>query len=286
MTENDTNSSVIAPLQPGEIALVVSTMEGRLWGNEPLVKQLVELGRPTVVVNQSQAASPATIPDEVSKAPHIVVLHSKELGVSNSRNAGIGACDASWCLLCDDDITLIPEGLNALDIRLKSASSRVAVVSTQLMKTTTLPWRNYPDEERLLNGRKAKRAIQNINSMELVVHRHRLNNADIAFNPRFGLGAPPTSGGEEVLLMNDVLERGLAIWMLPIATRVHPEVSSGSTWNERTAFSQGAVHRKVFRAPLRWVLFPWLVLKHWATGATRKSLMAYAEGWAWASRQR
>lgn len=286
MTENAPDPSATTPSEPGEVALVVSTMAGRLWGNKPLVKQLVELGRPTVVVNQSQAASPIVIPDEVSKAPHIEVLHSQNVGVSNSRNAGIDACVAPWCLLCDDDITLIPEGLNALDARLKNASPRVAVVSTQLMKTTSLPWRNYPDEERLLEGRKAKHAIQHINSMELVVHRHQLNDAGISFNPQFGLGAPPTSGGEEILLMNDVLEKKLAVWMLPIATRIHPEVSSGSKWNEGTAFSQGAVHRKVFRAPLRWALLPWLVLKRWATGATWKSLVAYVKGWAWASRQR
>ena len=286
MTENDPNSATATPSMKGEIGLVVSTMEGRLWGNKPLVNQLIELGRPTVVVNQSQAASPIDIPNEVSKAPHIQVRHSQKVGVSNSRNAGIDACTAPWCLLCDDDITLLPEGLNALDNRLNNASPTVAVESTQLMKSASLPWRNYPDGERLLEGRKAKRAIQHINSMELLVHRHRLNDAGISFNPQFGLGAPPTSGGEEVLLMNDVLEHGLAIWMLPIATRIHPEVSSGSTWNERTAFSQGAVHRKVFRAPLRWAMLPWLVLKRWATGATWKSLGAYVKGWAWASRQR
>ncbi len=262
-------------------------MNGRLWGNHALTQQLVSTALPVVVVDQVTGVGSAP-PHEVVEAPHIQLVHAHERGVSNSRNTGLKVIRADWVVLCDDDVTLLMDGLDALHQHLKSVTEHVGAVATRLMKGPGLPWRTYDPNLKVIKGRgwSAKLAIQHINSMELVLNRAQMRDAGMGFNPSFGLGAPPTTGGEEVLMLSNILNRGWAVQVLPVATRMHPGESSGSLWNEGAAFSQGAVHRLTFDAPSRWLLLPWSLAKRLFQGGPSAHWMAYVRGWWWASRHR
>lgn len=269
------------------LGLLVSTMNGRLWDNQALTQQLLETALPVVVVDQLTDVGRGA-PHAVVDAPNVRVIQARERGVSNSRNAGLKAIQADWVVLCDDDVTLLTDGLDALRQHLQRVPGNVGAVATQLMKGTDSPWRNYDPTLQVIQGRawSAKLAIQRINSMELVLNRAHMRGAGMGFNPSFGLGAPPTTGGEEVLVLSNMLNRGWAVQVLPVATRVHPDESSGSMGNEGTAFSQGAVHRLTFDAPFRWLLLPWSLAKRLLQGSPLAQAYAYLRGWWWASRHR
>ena len=152
--------------------------------------------------------------------------------MSNSRNVGLKAIQADWVVLCDDDVTLLMDGLDALRQHLQRVPGNVGAVATQLMKGPDSPWRNYDPTLQVIQGRawSAKLAIQRINSMELVLNRAHMRDG--------GWGStlvwpwrPTHHRGEEVLVLSNMLNRGWAVQVLPVATRVHPDESSGSMGN-------------------------------------------------------
>ena len=268
-------------------------MDGRLAQNAELVRQLAKLEAPVVVVNQLRHDNTGRLSlPQLGWTESFAQIHNVEtLGLSKSRNAAIEALPTAWAVLADDDVTLDLDGFKALAHQIASDnalgnSSRVGALSTRLMKDPQTPWRAYSSKTPALEGRSLAvlRKIQRINSMELVLNTKWLRQQSISFDERFGLGAPPTNGGEEVMLLHAVLQHGGQILPIDIPVRLHPEESSGQAVNASTAFTQGAVHWKVFGS-LRWfALFAAYVGKRLRNGEL-SAARHYARGGAWASRQ-
>lgn len=271
------------------LGIALSTMDGRLAQNHRLVAQIAQVKAHVVVVNQLRTDEGRLSLDSLGwSEDHAQIVHMDTLGLSLSRNAAIDALRSQWALLADDDITLDIEAFSSLSQRLSDADDwdRVGALATRLMKDPDTPWRNDAQDLSVLEGRRLPnlRRIQRINSMELVLNVAALRRWDIRFDTRFGLGAPPTNGGEEAMLMDSILRRGGRIVPVDLAPRLHPEESSGQAINPTTAFTQGAVHRLVF-GPSRWpALFLVYALKR--VGSGEWNLVAdYAKGGNWASRQ-
>ena len=271
------------------LGIALSTMDGRLAQNQGLVAQIAKLKAHVVVVNQLRTDEGRLSLDSLGwSEDHAQIVHMDTLGLSLSRNAAIDALRSQWALLADDDITLDIEAFSSLSQCLSDADDwdRVGALATRLMKDPDTPWRNDVQDLSVLEGRRLPnlRRIQRINSMELVLNVAALRRWDIRFDTRFGLGAPPTNGGEEAMLMDSILRCGGRIVPVDLAPRLHPEESSGQAINPATAFTQGAVHRLVFGSS-RW---PALVLVY-ALKRVRSgewNLVAdYAKGGKWASRQ-
>lgn len=264
-------------------------MDGRLAQNHVLVAQIATLQLPVVVVNQLRGNTGELSLDDLGwSSDHAQIIHMTTLGLSVSRNAAMAALPSQWALLADDDITLDVKAFAALTKRLQedTYSDRVGALATRLMKDQNTPWREGVQDLSILEGRQtaALRRIQRINSMELVLNVSALRGWGIQFDTRFGLGAPPTNGGEEVMLLDSILRCGGRIVPVDVAPRLHPEESSGQAINPATAFTQGAVHRLVF-GPSRWpALFLVYALKRARSGEWNL-LADYAKGGKWASRQ-
>lgn len=276
------------------VGMAVSTMHARLLENVELVEQLVTLGWHVVVVNQH------TTPEgkldrgaEGMNHSHVQVVNSERLGLSHSRNQAMEELQKQsvrWAVLCDDDVTLDLDACKALAAWLggdapTSSWHDVGAVTTRLMKSRSTPWRTYQDTQAHILGTSTAslRRIQFVNSMELVVHVHALAEWNVGFNPQFGLGAPPVNGGEEVLLMHDILQAGGAVVPTPFEVRLHPDESSGQVLNAQAAFTQGAVHRKVFGHPVWWGLVAVFAWKRLKSGNVSR-ISDYLRGGAWASR--
>ena len=85
--------------------------------NRVLLSQLRELSFPVVVVNQHEAGG--GLPDHLGMdAPHIQVVNTESRGLSKSRNLALRELNASWAVLCDDDVSLDLDGLNKLEAHL------------------------------------------------------------------------------------------------------------------------------------------------------------------------
>jgi len=279
------------------LGFAISTMGGRLARNANLCSQLAELAFPAVVVNQHSDLDAPLSASALGLNPEVTtVVNSTERGLSKSRNAALISLDTPWALLCDDDVTLLPEEVVALEDFLATGSfnppsSKVGAVTTHLMKRLDVPWRAYPSNEGFISGVgwKSLTRIQRINSMELVLHLDALNELEARFDERFGLGAAPTNGGEEVLLLHAILARGGVVLPTTFRPRMHPEESSGQAVNRSTAFTQGAVHRRVFGVATWWLLLASYGLKRLIFSGLGPSdvvrVADYARGGRWASRQ-
>ena len=86
------------------------------------------------------------------------------------------------------------------------------------------------------------------------------------------------------MLLYAVLQHGGQILPLNVSVRIHPEESSGQAVNASTAFTQGAVHWKVFGGLSWFALFLVYVGKR-LTGGGLYTAVHYARGGAWAFRQ-
>lgn len=271
------------------LGIALSTMDGRLAQNHVLVAQIATLQLPVVVVNQLRGNTGELSLDDLGwSSDHAQIIHMTTLGLSVSRNAAMAALQSQWALLADDDITLDVKAFALLTKRLQedTYSDRVGALATRLMKDQNTPWREGAQDLSILEGRQteALRRIQRINSMELVLNVSALRGWGVQFDTRFGLGAPPTNGGEEVMLLDSILRCGGRIVPVDVAPRLHPEESSGQAINPATAFTQGAVHRLVFGVR-RWpALFLVYTLKRIRAG-NLALVVNYAEGGKWASRQ-
>ena len=126
------------------LGLCVSTMNGQLLRNTELVSQIQELGLATVVVNQ-HGPDPGSVlsTDLWAEAPHVTVVNAEARGVSRSRNAGLHALHAQWAVLCDDDVTLDREGLEALTDLLNGhdGPAHELVVAGELWQNASTPSR-------------------------------------------------------------------------------------------------------------------------------------------------
>ena len=277
---------------PPLLGLVASTMHGRLAKNDVLLRQLVALEAPVVIVNQCPGGTGLIDPLALGlPSDSVTVVNVHETGLSISRNNALELLRADWAVLCDDDISLDMSGFQTLRSQLtewkrQGRLEHVGAITTWLMKRPDLPWRKYPDNPSPIHGTtwSTLKKIQGINSMEMVVNRGWLKQRGVRFDERFGLGAPPTNGGEEVLLLHQILKQGGTILPVAIKLRHHPEESSGQAMNPKTAFSQGAVHRIVF-GRIRWFgLALAFFLKRLRDGNIRRTI-DYTKGGAWASRQ-
>ena len=265
-------------------------MNGKLIGNQALVNQLVALPIPVVVVNQITQNDPKT--QQLSTQldlSHITLLETRSRGLSRSRNEAIRLTTTPWALLCDDDVWFALDGLRKLTQRLpKHDNSQVGAVVTQLLKDKGVDWRDYSNHAQEVQGASiwAKLQIQRINSMELVLHAGNMKKHKIEFRQAWGLGTQPAPGGEEVLLLNDFLEKGLALRRIDVGVRIHPDESSGSSINATNAFVQGSTNAMVFPRLVYWALGVWLTLKHLVRRQSNFSWgMSYFEGGRWAVRQ-
>ena len=275
------------------LGIALSTMDGRLAQNGALVQQLAALAAPVVVVNQLRDGNTGALSlAQLGWSKDVAyIVNTNTLGLSRSRNEALKTIPARWVVLADDDIGIIPEEFDALALRLKTdpslgADSSVGALATRLMKDAETPWRQYPQDSPPLQGQNLSnlRKIQRINSMELVLNKHWLQHANISFDERLGLGAPPTNGGEEVVLLNELLQRGGQILFIDRPLRLHPDDSSGQTVNAKTSFTQGAVHWMVFGATRWWLLLIVFAAKRLRNG-DGSAILHYVKGGVWASRQ-
>lgn len=230
------------------LGFAVATMEAGLLENEKFVRQISNLEDSVVIVNQYQYN--ALDPDMFGS--HVRVLNVRERGLSLSRNLAMEALavmDVDFMVVCDDDIHLIPKGIEKVHDLIRQDGGRAALYFTRLQKTTGEPWRaHYEEEVFSLEGLsfESKRRLQTINSMEQVYSLAFLQTKGLEFNTDFGAGSGRYQMGEETLMSLSILAEGGVLTYLPVACRVHPPLCSGSTYSTALMQSIFAVHRKMF----------------------------------------
>lgn len=175
-------------------------------------------------------------------------------GLSNNRNNAIKmasdnfAKQGYYIYICDDDVTLVKEGLlEAINVmKNKNLACLTAVVGTE-----TGFFKNYKSKP----YKHTKLSIAKVSSIEILADLDFINSHKIQFDARFGLGSKYPSG-EEFIFLNDIITKKGRVIYYPAQICTHPPVSSGSDFytDSGKIIAKGAMLSKVFSFPLNYIM--------------------------------
>ncbi|MDA1336140.1 MAG: glycosyltransferase family A protein [Bacteroidetes bacterium] len=226
------------------LGYAIATVDSKILENRTLIEQLKKTHDSVVIVNQFDSRPL----DQSALGEKVLIINSKTRGLSRSRNIALDRLKTDFAIICDDDITLIEDGIIELKKSLQEQPS-VALFYTRLLQTTGLPWRNNYEStsfDMIGSSFRNNRRIQRINSMEQVYNLNFLREYNLLFNINHGVGSGKIPLGEETLMAASILKSGGRIQYLPVFTRSHPPHSSGSSFNWSNAYSILRIHHKIF----------------------------------------
>lgn len=200
---------------------------------------------------------------------------SKTRGLSINRNLSISYATAPICLIADDDLEFIPEGILQI-INTFEQNPELDVAAFKYQSADTKP---YPSAT--FDLRHSPKGYFT-SSVEVAFRREKVLKSGVRFNENFGLGARFGSG-EEDLWIHEMMAKGLNVRYFPYFIVRHEGVSTGrrESGNPESILTKGAVFRRIHPLtwPLRMVAHAWrnyragssiptcLYLRKWLAGA-------------------
>ncbi len=178
--------------------------------------KVADIKEQLIIVNQSKEAV------LVSSYENIKVVNDSNFGLSRSRNRAMFSCEAKWAWILDDDVVLLPGAVKFLK-KVLNENEQHCLTIVKAIDFSHNDRRTYPDQAGFLRTQKQ---IENISSIEMVIHVPTFKKLNLAFDERFGLGASFPMG-EEYILVKDIIEHGEHIYFIPISLVQHDVFSSG-----------------------------------------------------------
>lgn len=166
-----------------------------------------------------------------------LVLHTRDRGLSRSRNMALAHSDATYCMFCDNDIEVDFEALERLNIRLDSGALAAEALVTSHAAHRFL----NTDEDRLLGWRGISRA----SSWQIIVNRAFLIAHDIRMDEGFGLGTK-VDHGEENILLADILRAGGRIILVTDQVVHHPDEGTGYIFGPDILHKKAHIFRRMY----------------------------------------
>ncbi|HAE34724.1 MAG TPA: glycosyltransferase [Chitinophagales bacterium] len=167
--------------------------------------------------------------------PDVEFLVMHEKGLSKSRNRLLHSSHADWLYLCDDDV--IPENISHLLKTAVQDQPDTSICCFMLKDENGHALKRYAAEAYQIN----RRTAGGVSSAEVIYHLPSLLQAGLAFDERFGLGSEYISG-EENLLLDQALKKGLKIRFFPMYIGSHPALRTGILFTPELVRSKGALH--------------------------------------------
>lgn len=228
-----------------------------------------------IVSCQSPEGAPA-IPSSLIR-DDLKVIFSPTRGLSKNRNILLREASAPYCLIADDDLDFIPEGLETI-IETFDKSPELDVIALQYKDSEGNTEKNYPDTSFDLNYPPKGYFIS---SVELAFRRDSVVGKRIFFNENFGVGSSYPCG-EEDLWLHDALRHGLKGNYRPATIAVHYGQSTGIRDMSRPSVlrAQGAVITRLNKTTglLRVILKAWRSSRQSDAGFI-KCLLPALSGW-------
>jgi len=173
--------------------------------------------------------------------PNFRFLSFDEKGLSKSRNRALDLAEAEIVMIADDDL----EYCKGFQTKIQNAFKDFPEADGITFKIVTpegKPYKSYSSKP----FKHSRKSIFNVSSVEMVFKLDSLKKHRIRFDENFGLGAKFKSG-EETIILNDALNRGLNLFFVPENIVIHPVESSGKVLDENYFCSKGALVKRMFQ---------------------------------------
>ena len=198
-----------------------------------------------------------TVPPGLRR-PDVRVVFSRSKGLSVNRNILLREASAPYCLLADDDLDFIPEGLKET-IGILDSSPDIDVIAMQYSDREGKTEKRYPPHP--FDLRHPPKGYF-ISCVELAFRRERVVGRRIMFNENFGVNCRYPCGEDDIWL-HDALHAGLNGEYRPVKIAIHDGDSTGirDMGNPSVLRAQGLVISRM--NPLSGL--PRTILKAWRT---------------------
>jgi glycosyltransferase involved in cell wall biosynthesis len=164
-----------------------------------------------LIINQTKEDAVA-----LSEYPNVRVVNVYEKGLSKSRNLALENAIGRLCVITDDDVVFKQDFCDHVTTAFNDCPSS-AVISFRVENAEGVLYKKYPSQR--LTTTKLSNWLS-IMSIEIVLNRETVRESSLKFNEHFGLGTQFCMG-EEVLLLNEINNRGFGITMEPQVIAKH-----------------------------------------------------------------
>lgn len=208
--------------------ILIATMHEKFFKNN------IAIPADYLVINQYQE----TKPNLISKHN---LFSFKEKGLSRSRNHALELTQADIVLISDDDIHYLSSVEETITTAFKT-HPEADIITFQIETPEGTPFRNYAAKPFW----HTKKSILSVCSVEIAMRIQSIHNKDLRFDEQFGLGTNFPSG-EENIFLTDALKKGLKILFIPHPIVIHPQGSSGSSYDILAVTqAKGALFYRIF----------------------------------------
>ncbi len=191
------------------------------------------LNVPALVISQNDSNH-----QEISG--NFTFLSFNEGGLSKSRNRAIEHAIAEIALIADDDVVFCEDFRKKIKAGFDQFPD-ADILTFKILTPSGESYKNYSSQA----FKHSRSSIYKVSSVEIVVRPKRIREAGLKFDERFGLGATYPSG-EEMIFLNDALNKGLNIYYIPEFIICHPVESSGKILDDFFFRSKGALIRRLY----------------------------------------
>lgn len=214
------------------LTILIATVEDGI----DRLEKTIEFRHPSVrYLVVQQTISPRVVPDYLQRRRDVEVIRSVTRGLAISRNIGLYHCQTRYALIADDDVEFVPDGmLELLDI---IERDKPDFALFQIETPDGQPeYKDYPKE-----AYQVKYLRHWVSSIEIVVNASKVQQEQLRFDERFGLGTE-LNRGEEDIFVSDLIQHDWEGGYFPIPIVRHPYESSGKyvRTQKEQFFFQGA----------------------------------------------
>lgn len=163
------------------------------------------------------------VPAELSARGDVLVVRFDESGLSRNRNNSLAHCSAELVIMTDDDVALIPEGIDCLR-KLAEENPDVDLLTFRSEMSGT---KRYPAVPTRLGRRWPKG--YGVAAIEIAI-RGRMTGK-LRCCPELGLGAPRLQAGEDEMMVYGAIRRGVNCMFFPVTVARHHHDSTGCRQN-------------------------------------------------------
>ena len=133
-----------------------------------------------------------------SEFPSVRVINTSDSGLSKSRNLAIENAVGKILIIADDDVIYQHDFIEKI-ITGYNKFNKATIINFCAIKEKGVSLKKYPKESKLaLNAFE----VFNISSVEMTIHKEKLDLAGIRFDENFGLGSNFELGEEAVFLFD------------------------------------------------------------------------------------
>lgn len=151
------------------------------------------------------------VPMDIKKRPDVSFYTYRGQGLSANRNLAMEKATADLIIFADDDSRLAADAIDKIQAIFEQHKD-LDVAFFRASTYTGKPLKDYPEEEKVLNGMPETHIVS---AIEMVCRREKVQNT-IRFDERFGLGTKFLTCGEEEIWMEDARRLRLRMRYFPI----------------------------------------------------------------------